>query len=129
MMEIKLFTMQIIPLALSFGIAYWILITAHTQEGNLKSLGKTLGWSLITISIISTLFSYYLINNSRNSDDLKYPPMYSHHGDMKPMMDNRKHDNDEMEKSEQKGHEQKEEDEYTLLNPAKNVHKDAALKK
>lgn len=59
MMILKYFTYQIIPLAVSFGIGYWLLITADSlQKDNLRAIGTILGWILIVISIISSLFSF-----------------------------------------------------------------------
>jgi len=63
MIQLKLFTMQIVPLAFCFGVAYWLMVTATMQEPKLKSLGNTLGWSLITVALLSSAFAYYLLNN------------------------------------------------------------------
>lgn len=53
------FTFQIILLGIGFGVGYWLLITANTQEDNLKILGRTLGGILIVMAIILAIFSCY----------------------------------------------------------------------
>lgn len=55
-------TFQVIPLALGFGIGYWLLVTANHQESVLKNVGKLLGWGLIAIAIIATMVSNYYTN-------------------------------------------------------------------
>ena len=59
MMMFMHFTSQITSLAIGFGIGYWLLITANTHKCSLKTVGQTLGWILITMSVIISLFSCY----------------------------------------------------------------------
>lgn len=63
MYQLKLFTMQIVPLAFCFGVAYWLMVTAVNQEEKLRSLGNTLGWCIIAVAMLSSVFAYYLLNN------------------------------------------------------------------
>lgn len=59
MMIFMHFTFQSIFLSVGFGVGYWLLITANTQEDNLKILGKVLGTILITMVILFSIFSFY----------------------------------------------------------------------
>lgn len=57
MMMFMHFTFQIILLAVGFGVGYSLLVIANKQEGQMKDVGKTLGWVLIAMAIILSLFS------------------------------------------------------------------------
>lgn len=59
MMTPALFTLQIILLALGFGVGYLFLINSKTQENNLKKLEETLGWALIGATIILEILNFY----------------------------------------------------------------------
>lgn len=58
MVIITHFASQIIPLAVGFGMSYWLFITAYKFEGQLKSIGETFGWMLIVLTLLSSLFSF-----------------------------------------------------------------------
>lgn len=51
------FTFQIALLAIGFGVGYWLLLVANGQEGTLKTVGQTLGWVLIIMSVFTSLVS------------------------------------------------------------------------
>jgi hypothetical protein len=51
------FSLQIILLATGFGGGYGLLLLAKKQEDNLKTVGKSLGWILIVMSIFLSLIS------------------------------------------------------------------------
>lgn len=53
------FAFQIILLAIGFGVGYWLIITANTQEGTIKTLGQALGGVLIIMAMILEIFSGY----------------------------------------------------------------------
>lgn len=59
MMIIMQFVGQIILLAVGFGIGYWLIITANSQQGTIKTLGQALGGVLIIMSLILEIFSAY----------------------------------------------------------------------
>lgn len=61
------FIFLIVPLSISFGIGYWILAKANTQGDSLKTVGKVLGWVLISYAAIVLLFSgYFAIKMARS---------------------------------------------------------------
>lgn len=62
------FSSQIIPLALSFGVSYWLLVTSNKFETRLRPVGETLGWTLITLTLISFFFSFlYSVRLTNNA--------------------------------------------------------------
>ena len=52
------FISVIIMLAIGFGVGYGLLVIANTKEGELKSVGKLLGWGLIAAAIIVAIPSF-----------------------------------------------------------------------
>lgn len=67
-----LFTFQIIGLVIGFIGAYWLLVTADSQDERLKKIGETLGWTLIVATIIlaicNTFYSIAIANNYTKED-------------------------------------------------------------
>lgn len=59
MMIIMQFTLQIILLAVGFGVGYWLIITANAQQGAIKTFGQALGGVLIVMTLILEIFSAY----------------------------------------------------------------------
>lgn len=59
MIIITHFTSQIVPVALSFGVSYWLFVTADKFNTRLKPIGETLSWTLITLTLISLLYSFF----------------------------------------------------------------------
>jgi len=59
MMIIMQFTLQIILLAIGFGVGYLLLTAANDQEGTLKITGQVLGGILIVMALILAIFSSY----------------------------------------------------------------------
>lgn len=97
MMILKHLTMQIIPMAISFGVAYWLLVTAEAQETALQIIGKILGWLLIVVTLITMIFTYTFSIKMYKEGRM----FYGHH--MQKMMDHKgmpmmkKEDNEEQE--------------------------------
>lgn len=58
-MIIMQFFFQIILLAIGFGVGYWLIITANTQQGTIKTFGQALGGVLIIMALILEIFSAY----------------------------------------------------------------------
>lgn len=54
-----LFTFQIIGLVIGFSAAYWLLITAGSQDDRLKGIGEILGWILIAATVILAIFNLF----------------------------------------------------------------------
>lgn len=59
MMIIMQFAFQIILLAVGFGVGYWLIITANSQQGTIKTFGQALGGILIVMALILEIFSAY----------------------------------------------------------------------
>lgn len=59
MMIIMQFVCQIILLAAGFGVGYWLIITANSQQGTIKTFGQALGGVLIIMALILEIFSAY----------------------------------------------------------------------
>lgn len=59
MMIIMQFAFQIILLAVGFGVGYWLIITANTQQDTIKTFGQALGGVLILMALILEIFSAY----------------------------------------------------------------------
>ena len=53
------FTFQILLLAAGFAGGYWLIISANSQQGTIKTLGQALGGVLIVMAIILEVFSAY----------------------------------------------------------------------
>lgn len=71
MIAIMIFIHLIILLTIGFGVGYWILITASKYEGRLKTIGESLGFSLIALVILSAVFGFFF---SMKIDDSEYMP-------------------------------------------------------
>ena len=71
MIAMMIFIHLIILLTIGFGVGYWLLITANKQEGRLKTLGESLGYTLIALVILSALFGFL---SSMKIDDSDYMP-------------------------------------------------------
>ena len=65
-MIIMQFTSQIILLAIGFGVGYALLVHAKTQEGNMRTIGQTLGGILIVMAVILSMFSCYYSMKTSN---------------------------------------------------------------
>lgn len=59
MMIFMHFTFQTLLLSIGFGVGYWLLITAASQEFILKIIGRSLGGLLIVMTIFFAIFSCY----------------------------------------------------------------------
>lgn len=59
MMIIMQFAFQVILLAVGFGVGYWLIITANTQQDTIKTFGQALGGVLIIMALILEIFSAY----------------------------------------------------------------------
>lgn len=68
MMIIMQFAFQIVLLAVGFGVGYWLIITANTQQGTIKTFGQALGGVLIVMAIILEIFSAYYSMKISNRD-------------------------------------------------------------
>lgn len=71
MILITHFTSQIIPLSIGFGVSYWVFITADKLDNRLRSIGMNLGWTLLTLTLISLLFSFFYSINLTNKDYMR----------------------------------------------------------
>lgn len=95
MMMFMHFTSQIPPLAIGFGVGYWLLTTANTHKGSLKTVGQALGWILIAMSIIISLFSCYYSLKIIDSECMHEESCLMHRmiqQNRTPMMDNIEND-------------------------------------
>lgn len=68
MMIIMQFAFQIVLLAVGFGVGYWLIITANSQQGTIKTFGQALGGVLIVMAIILEIFSAYYSMKISNKD-------------------------------------------------------------
>lgn len=59
MIIITHFTSQIVPVALSIGVSYWLFVTADKFDTRLRPIGETLSWTLILLTLISLLYSFF----------------------------------------------------------------------
>lgn len=71
MIAMMIFIHLIILLTIGFGVGYWLLITASKYEGRLKTIGESLGFSLIALVIVSAIFGFF---SSMKIDDSDYMP-------------------------------------------------------
>lgn len=77
-MASMLFTFQIILLVIGLGVGYLILVKANTHEGNLKTIGEALGWTLIALTIFLAICNFfYSITILNNYTQNKYCPINS----------------------------------------------------
>lgn len=91
MMMIMQFVCQIILLAAGFGVGYWLIITANSQQGTIKTFGQALGGVLIVMAIILEIFSaYYSMKISNRGYMQGGCPMNK---TMNPMMNQNQDDN------------------------------------
>jgi len=127
MIAMMIFIHLIILLTIGFGVGYWLLITASKYEGRLKTIGESLGFTLIILVILSAVFGFF---SSMKIDDSDYMPsmkqenmqkLYREQNDniqnpeQRPMMNN--------EKSEENG-ETRGESQENENGPVKNNIKD-----
>lgn len=78
MIIVLLFVSQIILLSIGFSVSYWLLTTASTREGNLKTMGETLGFILIGATILLELANFvYSIAAASNYCAKRYCPVSS----------------------------------------------------
>lgn len=85
MMITMQFVLQIILLAVGFGVGYWLIITANSQEGTIKTFGQTLGGVLIIMAMILEIFSSYYsmkISNNMQSEYLMNPTQNDNNGSL-----------------------------------------------
>ena len=68
MIAMMIFINLIILLTIGFGVGYWLLITANTHEGRLKTIGEYLGFALIALVILSAVFGFFSSMNIKDSD-------------------------------------------------------------
>ena len=68
MIAMMIFIHLIILLTIGFGVGYWILITANTHEGRLKTIGESLGFALIALVILSIIFGFFYSTSVKDSD-------------------------------------------------------------
>jgi len=71
MVAMMIFIHLIILLTFGFGVGYWLLITASKYEGRLKTIGESLGFTLITLVILAGLFGFF---SSMRIDESDYMP-------------------------------------------------------
>lgn len=71
MIAMMIFIHLLILLAIGFGVGYWLLITANKHEGRLKTIGESLGFTLIGLVILSAVFGFF---SSMKIDDSDYIP-------------------------------------------------------
>lgn len=71
MIAMMIYLHLIILLTIGFGIGYWILITANKHEGRLKTIGESLGFTLIILVVLSAVFGFF---SSVKIDDSDYMP-------------------------------------------------------
>lgn len=71
MISMMIYIHLIILLTIGFGVGYWILITANTHEGRLRTIGESLGFTLIALVILSAVFGFF---SSMEIDDSDYMP-------------------------------------------------------
>lgn len=95
-----IFLHLVILLTVGFGVGYWLLITASNYDGRLKTIGESLGFTLIALVILSAVFGFF---SSMKIDDSDYMPCMKQenmqksdreqndnlqNNETKPMMDN-----------------------------------------
>lgn len=66
-----IFIHLIILLTIGFGVGYWLLITASKHEGRLKTIGESLGFTLVALVVLSAIFGFFY---SMKIDDSDYMP-------------------------------------------------------
>jgi len=93
MIAMMIFIHLIILLTIGFGVGYWLLITANTHEGRLKTIGEYLGFALIALVILSAVFGFFA---SMNIKDSEYMPGV---GQQKTQMQNNE-ENDNLQNNE-----------------------------
>lgn len=71
MTAMMIFIHLIILLTIGFGVGYWILINANKHEGRLKTIGESLGFTLIALVILSAVFGSF---SSMKINDSDYMP-------------------------------------------------------
>lgn len=52
------FLLLIIILAVGFACGYGLMVFSTSQKDDLKTIGRGLGWTLISLSLLFTLFSF-----------------------------------------------------------------------
>lgn len=72
MIGIMIFIHLVILLTIGFGVGYWLLITANKHEGRLKTIGESLGFTLIVLVILSSVLGFF---SSMRIDDSDYMPI------------------------------------------------------
>jgi len=71
MIAMMIFIHLVILLTIGFGVGYWLLITASKYEGRLKTIGESLGFSLIVLVVLSAVFGFF---SSMSIKDSEYMP-------------------------------------------------------
>jgi len=100
MMIIMQFTFQIILLAIGFGVGYWLLITANTQQGSLKTVGQSLGGILVVMAMFLAILSCYYSMKIANKGYMQggCPVQNMMQQQENPAMENEVDENDEAPK-------------------------------
>lgn len=90
MMIIMQFTFQIILLAVGFGVGYWLIITAASQQGTTKAIGQSLGGILIVMAMFLAILSCYYSMKIANKGYMQggCPIQRMMQKQEQPMMDN-----------------------------------------
>lgn len=81
MIGMMIFLHLVILLTIGFGVGYWLLITANKHEGRLKTIGESLGYVLLVLVILSSIFGFFA---SMKIDDSDYMPSMRQ-GDMQKL--------------------------------------------
>ena len=71
MIAMMIYIHLLILLIIGFGVGYWLLVTASKNEGRLKTIGESLGFTLIALVILSAVFGFF---SSIKIDDSDYMP-------------------------------------------------------
>jgi len=108
MIAMMIFVHLLILLTIGFGVGYWLLITANTHEGRLKTIGEYLGFALIALVIASAVLGFLYSINIKDSDYMpgvgqqKTQMLNNEENEKNPMMDNEKsEDNGETQDASQ----------------------------
>ena len=108
MIAMMIFVHLLILLTIGFGVGYWLLITANTHEGRLKTIGEYLGFALIGLVILSAILGFLYSISIKDSDYMpgvgqqKTQMLNNEENEKNPMMDNEKsEDNGETQDASQ----------------------------
>jgi hypothetical protein len=68
MIAMMIFIHLIVLLIIGFGVGYWLLITANTHEGRLRTIGESLGFVLIGMVTLYAILGFFYAMKISDSD-------------------------------------------------------------